>query len=591
MRNNDSALHPSHVDGRPTRGLPRIAPATADGPGASAAPSAAPAHAHAAARGSLVTHLSCPLPHWLHSCPQADTLSPAARYEELFVEVQHSGLFADSKTFPDCIPRYPPEVIKARYRSLRGQPDFSLAAFVQAHFKRASIHNSHYVSVPASSLRRHIDDLWPVLTREPLDHPSASSLLPLPRKYVVPGGRFSELYYWDSYFTMVGLADSGRHDLLLAMIENFAYLIDTYGLVPNGTRNYYLSRSQPPVFSMMVDLIDRLGLAQARDFLPQLRREYAFWMDGADALLPGSAHRRAVCLPDGAVLNRYWDDRAYPREEAFLEDVQTAIHSGRPHHLVFRDLRAAAESGWDFSSRWLDEARGSAASDLGSIRTTAILPVDLNALLWHLETRIAQLCLQAGDEPGSRVFSNAAQHRKAALMQYMWDDAAGAFHDYDWCRAEPRQRLTAATAVPLYVGLASAPQAEAIARTLADKLLDYGGLATTECDSGQQWDHPNGWAPLQWLAIRGLSRYGHDGLAAEIARRWLATVASLYTHDCKLVEKYHVEHAGHPAVGGGGGEYPLQDGFGWSNGVASALMAIYGDVPAICGGPFVRRGA
>ncbi|MBF6990143.1 MULTISPECIES: alpha,alpha-trehalase TreF [Cupriavidus] len=561
--------------------VPRTDPATPDGAGAVSGAVAAPAKVHAVAHPPLAAHRECPQPHALASCPQADTLSPAVRYGELFVDVQHSGLFADSKTFPDCIPGCDPEWIVARYRQTRVEPGFCLADFVQAHFTRAIVPDSHYVSDPANTLREHIDGLWPVLTREPGAHPPLSSLLPLPHRYVVPGGRFGELYYWDSYFTMVGLSASGRGDLLLEMARNFAYLIDTYGLVPNGTRNYYLSRSQPPVFALMVDLLEREQVASARDFVPQLRREYDFWMDGAQALRPGCAHRRALCLPDGAVLNRYWDDRPCPREEAFLEDVQTAERSGRPHHLVFRDLRAAAESGWDFSSRWLELPLAGQPADLATIRTTAVLPVDLNALLWHLETRLAELCDQAGDADADR-FLAAARRREAAIRQYMWDDAAGIFVDYDWCCGSPRPCLTAATMMPLYLGLARTEEAGGVASAVAARLMDSGGLATTELTSGQQWDHPNGWAPLQWLAVRGLTRYGHEGLARDIAQRWLATIAGVYARECKLVEKYRIEATGERARGGGGGEYPLQDGFGWTNGVASALMALYGDLPAMC---------
>ncbi|WP_432261183.1 alpha,alpha-trehalase TreF [Cupriavidus sp. TMH.W2] len=585
----EPAIPPSPAPAAGASMVPRTAPATPDGAGAVPGPAAAPGKVHAAARPALVTHRDCPPPHALPGCACADMLSPAARYGELFVDVQHSGLFADSKTFPDCIPNCDPDLIVARYRELRDTPGFSLADFVQAYFTRATVPDSHYVSEPASTLREHIDSLWPVLTREPVAHPPRSSLLPLPHRYVVPGGRFGELYYWDSYFTMEGLAGSGRGDLIVEMARNFAYLIDSYGLVPNGTRNYYLSRSQPPVFALMVDLLEREQLAGAVDFLPQLRREYDFWMDGAECVRPGHAHRRVVCLPDGAVLNRYWDDRPWPREEAFLEDMETAMRSGRPHHLVFRDLRAAAESGWDFSSRWLDAPSTPAGqpADLATIRTTAMLPVDLNALLWHLEIRLAALCEQAGDAV-AQAYRTAAQRREAAIQQTMWDGSAGAFVDYDWCRGAPRPCLTAATVMPLYLGLAQAAQAQAVARAVTDRLLDAGGLATTECASGQQWDHPNGWAPLQWLAVRGLARYGHDELAREIARRWLATVASLYIHECKLVEKYRIKDVAGRAKGGGGGEYPLQDGFGWTNGIASALMALYGEVPATCGAAGAR---
>ena len=180
-------------------------------------------------------------------------------------------------------------------------------------------------------MREHIDALWKVLERKPEDQRPYSSRLALPHRYVVPGGRFNEIYYWDSYFTMLGLEESGRHDLTVSMLDNFAWLIDQFGHVPNGNRSYYLSRSQPPFFAAMVELAAlRDGDATYRKYLPQLRREYEFWMEGAASLAPGSVHRRAVRLRDGTLLNRYWDDRDTPRDEAYREDVATARDSGRP---------------------------------------------------------------------------------------------------------------------------------------------------------------------------------------------------------------------------------------------------------------------
>ena len=162
------------------------------------------------------------------------------------------------------------------------------------------------------------------------------------------------------------------------MVRNFAWLIDRYGHVPNGNRSYYLSRSQPPFFPLMVELLAaREGSAAYQEFLPQLRREYDFWMDGADSVEAGQARRRVVRLPDGALLNRYWDDRDIPREESWREDIETARASGRPPAEVYRNLRAAAESGWDFSSRWFADGR-----TLGTIRTVELAPVDLNSLLY-----------------------------------------------------------------------------------------------------------------------------------------------------------------------------------------------------------------
>lgn len=495
----------------------------------------------------------------------ADTLTPAQRYEELFVSVQMQRVFPDSKTFVDCAPRKPPELILKAYRARCEAPDFDLAAFVHEHFSVFEMSTQEFVANPNDTLSEHIDRLWPVLTRHPREHPAYSSLLPLPHDYVVPGGRFTELYYWDSYFTMLGLHESGHDDLLRAMADNFAYLIDTYGHVPNGNRTYYLGRSQPPVFALMTDLFDEAGVHRASDYLPQLHKEHSFWMSGGDVLRAGEASRRCVRLTDGALLNRYWDDSDEPREESYLEDVTTARESARPAHEVYRDLRAGAESGWDFSSRWLDDSHR-----LSSIRTTSIVPVDLNSFLYRLEWQIARLSKIRGEHESASRFRQLAEARQEAIDCHLWSEETGAYLDYDWHLRQQRPNLTAATLTPLFVGLASQRQADRVAQTVEARLLAPGGLATTEIgDSGEQWDSPNVWAPLQWMGIRGLQDYRHDALATEIEKRWLSIVATLYKSEGKLVEKYLLrpctEHAG-------GGEYPLQDGFGWTNGVTRKLM-------------------
>ncbi|RYG65870.1 alpha,alpha-trehalase, partial [bacterium] len=271
----------------------------------------------------------------LQASPAADLLSPAQRYQELFVAVQRERVFDDSKTFPDAAPRSAPEAILAAYRRESRVAGFDLRAFVHAHF----IVDAHVARGHSSGAGRplveHIDALWSVLERHPAQHPRGSSLLPLPHDYVVPGGRFVEMYYWDSYFTMLGVAESGRAALVRAMTDNFASLLDRYGRVPNGTRTYYLSRSQPPMFALMVELVEEHEGAAGVRYLPQLRREHAFWMQGEGAL--GPAQARVVRLPDGSVLNRYWDDLESPREESWREDVATAQSSGRPDTEVYRN--------------------------------------------------------------------------------------------------------------------------------------------------------------------------------------------------------------------------------------------------------------
>jgi alpha,alpha-trehalase len=366
---------------------------------------------------------------------------------------------------------------------------------------------------------------------------------------------------------LLGLQTSGRDDLVAAMVENFAGLIDRYGHIPNGSRSYYLSRSQPPFFAAMVELqASRDGVSALTRRLPQLEREYAFWMDGATTLAAGSAHRRVVHLANGSILNRYWDDLATPRDEAYREDLETARHSQRPAADVYRDLRAAAESGWDFSSRWLADGRS-----LNTIHTTDIVPVDLNSLLYELEQVIARGCEEARRAECSQQMRAHAQARRKAMLELMWDERLNAFVDFDWRKNRRLEQLTAATAYPLFVDLVDNPQAHRVAATLRASLLAPHGLATTTEETGLQWDVPNGWAPLQWLAIDGLRRHAEPELAEDIASRWVAENARVYCMTGKLVEKYNVRDAG----AGAGGEYPVQDGFGWTNAVVIKLLALY----------------
>jgi alpha,alpha-trehalase len=335
---------------------------------------------------------------------------PSRRYGDLFVAVQTQRVFADSKTFVDCAPRRHPDDILAAYHAQQDAPGFDLARFVHEHFEVQRPPDSHYVSDPGQSLVQHIDGLWDVLTRDPARHPVHSSLLPLPLPYVVPGGRFGEICYWDSYFTMIGLAESGRSDLLRSTLDNFAWLVDRYGHVPNGNRSYYLSRSQPPVFALMVALAARRGVADPEPYLPRLVREHAFWMQGEEALRAGDCVLQCVRMPDGALLNRYRDALDVPRDEAYAEDLATAAAQvARPAAEVYRELRSAAASGWDFSSRWCDEGEG-----LPSTRTTTIVPVDLNAFLFALESLVAKLSAATGDGESADAFARRARAPRGA---------------------------------------------------------------------------------------------------------------------------------------------------------------------------------
>lgn len=505
-------------------------------------------------------------------------VAPARQYEPsrdlgaLFHDVQLARVFADGKTFVDATPRRDPLEIQRAYASERSIPGFDLKRFVAAHFDAPGAVGGDYSTNVARSMEEHIGDLWSVLRRE-ADVPNPrSSLVALPHPYVVPGGRFREIYYWDSYFTMLGLVRDGRIDLMRGMLDNFAHLIATVGHIPNGNRTYYLSRSQPPYFAAMVGLYAGVtDTAEALRYLPALEREHAFWMDGADRLAPGASHRRVVRLADGSLLNRYWDDLPRPRPESYREDHELGESlPAERREPFYRNVRAAAESGWDFSSRWMRDP-----TDLRTLETTDLVPVDLNSLLYVLEETVARLRAfrnAPGDAGVARRFASAAEARKRALLAASYDAGEGFFFDVRWRTGERvTDRPTLAAAAPLYFGLATPEQARAVAARLERDFLRAGGFTTTLIASGQQWDAPNGWPPLQWLAAEGVRRYGRADLATGARSRWLSLNRDVYRRTGKMMEKYDVIDL---ARVGGGGEYPNQDGFGWTNGVAKAFSVL-----------------
>jgi alpha,alpha-trehalase len=509
-------------------------------------------------------------PFSLSADAQDSTLfTPDQLYGDLFVEVQMTRVFPDGKTFVDAIPKKPVAEIMKAYKAAKagGEGKFNLSQFVDEHFEVPVAASA--APLAKTDINMHIRQLWKELRRDPDSARQGSSLLPLPHPYIVPGGRFREIYYWDSYFTMLGLKESREYEMMENMVSNFAHLIETYGHIPNGNRTYYLSRSQPPFFAMMVELLATVrGDEILLRYLPAMEKEYGYWMDGAKALKKGQAIKRVVMMPDGSVLNRYFDDLQTPRPESYREDVETAFRSDRPKNRVYQHLRAAAASGWDFSSRWLADQK-----TLSTIETTDIVPVDLNSLLVGVENSLARAYKVAKNDSLSQFYENAAAQRQLAIEKYCWSSSLKFYTDYNFRKKALTNSITPAGLFPFvffshkqgYLSLL-ARQAAAVVQ---EQLLQPGGLQTSTRETGEQWDAPNGWAPLQWMAVVGLARSGQLGLAKEIAQRWTSLNEKVFNETGRLMEKYNVVDLTKPA---GGGEYPGQDGFGWTNGVYLAMQ-------------------
>ena len=486
---------------------------------------------------------------------------------ELTEAVSQSQIFADSKSFVDLIPLQDLNKILEQYLLQRSESSFDLKSFLSIYFVVDVAQTEELISIERLPIINHIDNLWVSLTRHTSQ--SIGSLIGLPKKYVVPGGRFKEVYYWDSYFTMLGLKASGKVAIIEEMVENFSFLIDSFGFVPNGNRTYYLTRSQPPFFSLMVELLAEIkGEEILYKYLPQLKKEYDYWMNGAELLSEDNpAKDRVVSLKDGEILNRYFDTEESPRPESYKEDVELAEKSERKAEDIYRELRAGAASGWDYSSRWFKDGE-----TFETIHTTEIIPVDLNCLMYNLETLLADIYTRLNDDTNAKTFMELAKRRSNAIEKYCWVQSKGFYFDYDWKQQIPKDSMTLAALFPLFFKIAPKKFVEEMVPMIQNDFLKDGGLVSTLNTTSQQWDAPNGWAPLQWIVIVGLENYGKTELASTIASHWLRLVSQVFDRKGKLMEKYNVVDT---SLEAGGGEYPGQDGFGWTNGVFLALAEKY----------------
>jgi alpha,alpha-trehalase len=404
-------------------------------------------------------------------------------------------------------------------------------------------------------------------------------LLYLPHPYVVPGGRFNEMYGWDSFFIQLGLMRDGELDLARGMVDNFVYQIEHYGTLLNANRTYYLTRSQPPFLGRMIWMLHeaRPDRAWLKRTLPALVAYHRFWIEAPHAI-------------DGVGLSRYFDMGSGPAPEvvASERDAQGRTHYDRvrEHYrthevddydvdrfydrkrdrltdVFYKGDRSMRESGFDPSNRF-----GPFSVDI-----VHHAPVCLNSLLFQMEVDLARIHEELGRKDDAVRFRALAERRRVAVDRHLWDEAAGLYLDYNFEKARRRPYVFATTFYPLWVGLASPAQAAHV-REVLRRLEASGGLLTSLEETGSQWDAPFGWAPLQWIAVQGLRRYGFHEDADRLSSKFLGLVAKEFDEHGVIVEKYDVVKGESDVASGLRFGYSSNEvGFGWTNGVFLDLQA------------------
>lgn len=453
----------------------------------------------------------------------------------LYIDVRQSPACPDG--YPDgmslacAIPRRPYQEIVDDYARVHNLPGFDPLTFWNANFATPSPDDGIVIAPEGMD----IDD-YAAMMREHLmqsrTEPDGSFDFPLPHEYPGAGGRFNRhLYPWDAYHIIKGYASNGDWEKVINVVDDLEYQILWLGYPANGNSRIYASRFQAPYFSHCVRMLaEKFGDEALVRYLPALEREHQYHMTGASELkgVPlgtAAAARCVVRLPDGSMLNRYWDDADGPRLESYKEDVEmgeivvaglTGVARARRLQKFYKDIRGGAASGWDFSSRWFEDGQ-----NIETINTTDIVPIDLNCLMVDSEeTLAAAYAAKARQAEGmgedaapywqrSIHYTQVAEDRKRAIVTYNWDPEGKVFRDHNFVKGRQTGVLSAAMAYPLYIGMANEEQTFGVARALRDKFLHPGGFISTLQDTGEQWDGRNVWAPPNWAASRGIARMAH----------------------------------------------------------------------------------
>jgi len=527
----------------------------------------------------------------------------SAGEESILHTVQMSRIFQDSKTFVDMKLKYSSEEVENHFRELIVAHPYpsktQIKKFVEANFSMENQMEDHVpedwnpdpklmskiVDLNYSLFAQDLNSRWKTLCRkikaEVRESPDRYSLLYLPYPVMVPGGRFREIYYWDCFWIIRGLIQSEMLATAKGLLLNFAHLISQFGMIPNGGRCYYVNRSQPPLFIQMVKEYEKATGDKefVKSIIDLMVEEFNYWQRHHLVEVKsqnGKTHRmvRYNCEHDG------------PRPESYFEDYELAqMHTSNDtdKNNLYWELKTGAETGWDYSSRWFVKNESN-VGDLEDTKVRSIIPVDLNCF-YALNARILSEYYfdLFNDTEKSSEFALIADILTEAVDDVLWNPEDGIWYDFDMDSGKPRNFFTPSNLVPLWTETFT-PENKAEMSALAVEYLYRqnfnvfpGGLPTTITKSGQQWDFPNCWPPLEHMVVQGLEKTGlahAKELAFSIAERRVRGCYLNFLSKGHMFEKYDATSI---TKIGGGGEYEVQLGFGWTNGVILDFLDMYAD--------------
>nr|ACV20872.1 membrane-bound trehalase [Nilaparvata lugens] len=515
--------------------------------------------------------------------------------------VQMASIFPDSKTFVDMKMKYSRNETLRRFSNMMKKTDnapsrHEVEIFVNETFGPAGSEFVDYepedwIQKPAflekvlnPDLRQwgsQLNLLWKFLGRKMKDdvkvNPEKYSIIYVPHPVIVPGGRFREFYYWDSYWIIRGLLYSQMYSTARGMIHNFVTIVDQYGFIPNGGRIYYAMRSQLPLLAPMVKsyLDVTHDLQFLKDNIHTLEKEFEFWMMNRTTQIEKDGHTYTLA--------RYNDQSRGPRPESYREDYSSAqsFRTEGEKEIYYGELKTAAESGWDFSSRWF-VLNGTNKGNLTNLKGSSIIPVELNAIIYWNAKLLAEFNKELGMTDKQIKYTEIAEQWLEAVTKVLWHEEVGAWLDYDIINEKKRDYFYPTNISPLWTNCYDTDKKTYFISKIMKYLektnidVNQAGVPTTLEHSGEQWDYPNAWPPLQYILIMSLDTTGDEWcreIAYEFAERWVRSNYKAYNETNAMYEKYDATVLGGH---GGGGEYEVQLGFGWTNGVITELLDKYG---------------